>query len=218
MNAQLNPSSEPQRRDEHRGKTVCASGGRLRIVDKAAGQSLFFSALQLCKILSRCEVFSAALAASRRPRICRQRFALRPGGTPQEINRGQARAAGAAPGCAAELTMPQRGIEEVFGGGFLPAFPPPLVASGHFLRCPAGARRHSARFPGAASAGADLPPANLRRRPSGTGTGRPCTHHGKTPARGCRFPSRLFAASLLCVHRVSVVHLLHPNGLVTTQP
>ncbi len=48
-----------------------------------------------------------------------------------------------------------------------------LVTSGHFLRCPAGARIKAAPFPGAASAGADLPPANLLRRPSGTGTGRP---------------------------------------------
>ncbi len=43
-----------------------------------------------------------------------QCFALRPGGTPQEISRGQARAAGTAPGWAAERAVPQRGIEEVF--------------------------------------------------------------------------------------------------------
>ena len=118
--------------------------------------------------------FCAARAAGRRPKKCCRRLALRPGGTPQDISRGQARAAGAAPGCcAAERAMPQRGIEEVFGGVLPAAFPSPLVASGHFLRCPVGARSQAARFPGAASAGADLPPANLLRRPSGTGTGRP---------------------------------------------
>ena len=112
-------------------------------------------------------------AADRGMKNCRQRFALRPGGTPQEISRGQARSAGAAPGCAAERAMPQRGIEEVFGSGVPAALPPPLVASGHFLRCPVGAPSQTARFPGAASAEADLPPANLLRRPSGTGPGVP---------------------------------------------
>ena len=37
-----------------------------------------------------------------------------------------------------------------------------------FLRCPAGANRLSALRPGAASAGAALPPANFLRHPSGT--------------------------------------------------
>ncbi len=115
-------------------------------------------------------LFCRCPAPGRRTKNCRQRFAPRPGGTPQEISRGQARAAGAAPGWAAKRAMPQRGIEEVFDGIFTAAFPPPLVATGHFLRCPAGARSHAARSPGAASAGADLPPANLLRRPSGTRT------------------------------------------------
>ncbi len=53
-----------------------------------------------------------------------------------------------------------------------------LLPTGLFLRCPAGARSHSARIPGAASAGADLPPANFLRRPSGTGSGRPRTRDG----------------------------------------
>ena len=104
----------------------------------SASETLAFSVLQLCKILARRENFAAALAASRRPNKCRQRLALRPGGTPQEISRGQARPAGAAPGCAAERAMPQRGIEEVFGGVLPAAMPPPLVVSGHFLRCPVG--------------------------------------------------------------------------------
>ena len=130
-----------------------------------------FYAPQLCKIFGCREDLAAPLAVRPRRKNCFQRLALRPGGTPQEISRGPARAAGVAPGWAAERAMPQRGIEEVFGGVLRAAFPPPRVASGPFLRCPAGARSHMARFPGAASAGADLPPANLLRRPSGTGTG-----------------------------------------------
>ncbi len=151
---------------------------------------------------------------------CRQRFALCPGGTPQEISRGQARTAGAAPGCAAERAMPQRGIEEVFGGDIPAAFPPPPVASGHFLRCPVGAQSQMARFPGAASAEADLPPANLLRRPFGTRTWRPSSRRGwsvevveifrrflsiSRTATGDRLRSALVAALPLCVHRVSVV-------------
>ena len=127
--------------------------------------------VRLMEKSSRREDFAAARIAGRGPKNCRHRFVLRPGGTPQEISRGQARSAGAAPGCAAERSMPQRGIEEVFGVACTAAFPRPAVASGHFLRCPVGARSDAARYPGAASAGADLPPANLLRRPSGTGPG-----------------------------------------------
>ena len=52
-------------------------------------------------------------AVGRGTKNYRQRCALRPGGTPEEISRGQARAAGAAPGFAAEPARPQRGIEEI---------------------------------------------------------------------------------------------------------
>ena len=81
-------------------------------------------------------------------------------------------AQGAAPGCAAERAMPQRGIEEIFGGIRPAAFPPSLGTAGLFLRCPVGARSQAAPLPGAASAAADLPPANLLRCPSGTENGR----------------------------------------------
>ena len=55
----------------------------------------------------------------------------------------------------------------------LPQAPPPRgEVPGRFLRCPAGARSDSPRLPGAAPAGADWPPANLRWRPSGTGSER----------------------------------------------
>ena len=151
---------------------------------------------------------------------CRQRFALCPGGTPQEISRGQARTAGAAPGVAAERAMPQRGIEEVFGSDFPAALPPPLGASGHFLRCPVGAQSQTARSPGAASAEADLPPANLLRRPSGTRTWHPSSRRGLSAevvgslrrflsisrtATGGRSRSALVAPPPLCLYRIPVV-------------
>ena len=61
------------------------------------GQFVVFSVLQLRRIRGCREAFAAALAASRRPKNCRQRLAFRPGGTPQEISRGQARASGRRP-------------------------------------------------------------------------------------------------------------------------
>ena len=81
------------------------------------------------KILVCREGFADALAASRPPQKCRHRLAVRPRGTPQEISRGQARASGRSPGCHAKRAMPQRGIEEIFGGGRPGASPPPLVGS-----------------------------------------------------------------------------------------
>ena len=43
------------------------------------------------------EDFTVALATTRSSENCRRRLALRPGGTPQEISRGQARASGRGP-------------------------------------------------------------------------------------------------------------------------
>ena len=141
------------------------------------------------------KIFHGAMATFRAAQKRRRRLVLRPGGIPQEISRGQARASGRGPRWPRRTGHAQRGIGEVFGGGCPVASPPLLVVSGWlggphpgpFLRCPAGARSHSARFPGAASAGADLPPANLLRCPSGTGTGRPRTDKGKPSARELRF-------------------------------
>ena len=204
----------PRKHDEHRaaepqltergcvrrGPAAAAPKPRRRLVELAPSPAADLLRLVLRahsrapgKVLAAHEDFAAALAAGRRPRNCRQRLALRPGGTPQEISRGQARAAGAAPGCAAKRPMPQRGIEEVFGGVLPATFSAALVASDHFLRCPVGARSHAARYPGAASAGADLPPANLLRGSSGTGTGRPRAVHrsGRRDAAGTRRRGRL---------------------------
>ena len=114
---------------------------------------------------------------------------LVPEGRRRKLAGGRPAPAGAAPGCHAEWAMPRRGSGEVFFRR------PPRRSSaptrrlgrlGPFLRCPAGARSHSAQLPGAAFAGADLPPANLLRRPSGTGTGRPRTDQVKSPTREWR--------------------------------
>ena len=146
--------------------------------------TLAFCVRQLCEILVCGEDFTAAPTASRPSKNCRQRFALRPGGTPQEISRGQARVSGRGPRLPCRtghapaghrrsfwrhppctLTATVRRLGQV-GAAAVTPHPEP------FLRCPARARSHLVRFPGAASAGADLPPANLLRRPSGTGPDR----------------------------------------------
>ena len=161
----------------------------------AAGQSLVFSVLQLRKIFARREEFAVVLATIRPPENFRRRLAFGPGGTPEEISRGQARASGRGPRLPRRTGHAPEGHRRSFwrrpprsssattrrlGPIGSPAIGP---HPGSFLRCPAGARSHAARFPGAASAGADLPPANLLRRPSGTETGRTRTDEGKPPAR-----------------------------------
>ena len=129
-------------------------------------------------------------------RIVAEAWLFVPEGHRRKLAGGKPAPADAAPGCHTQRAMPRRGIGEVFGVGRravsatarrLRQVGPPMIGQhpGPFLRCPAGARSHSARFPGAASAGADLPPANLLRRPSGTGTGRPRTDKGKPPAQAC---------------------------------
>ena len=72
-----------------------------------------------------------------------------------------------------------------------------------FLRCPAGAPNYSRRVPGAASADADLPPANLLRCPSGTATARRRFETGTRRCGssvpnsvGCAFAAR--CSSFLC--------------------
>ena len=157
-----------------------------------------FSALQLFKILGCREDFAVVLATIGPPENCRRRLAFGPGGTPQEISRGQARASGRGPRSPRQPGHAPAGHQRSFWRRppssisattrRLEQLGPPAIGQrpGPFLRCPAGAWRHSAPLPGAASAGPDLPPANLLRRPSGTGTGRPRTDHGKPPARKWR--------------------------------
>ena len=141
------------------------------------GGRLCRAVLRLCKVPVFREDFPAARSPADDQRIVAKASLFVPEGLRRKLAGGKPAQRARPPDCAAEPTMPQRGIEEVFGGILPAAFPPALVASGHFLRCPVGARRHAARYPGAASAGADLPPANLLRRPSGTRTRRPSPQH-----------------------------------------
>ena len=153
----------------------------------------------------------------------RRRLAFGPGGTPQEISRGQARASGRGPRLPRRTgyapaghrrsfwRRPPRNLSATTRRLWQIGSPAMGQRPGPVLRCPAGARRHSARFPGAASAGADLPPANLLRRPSGTGTGRPRTDHGNH-RRGKATPTHTVAAPPRCVHRVSVVISQFPTA------
>ena len=115
---------------------------------------------------------------------------LVPEGHRRKLAGGKTAPAGAAPGWRTKRAMPQRGIGEVFraacsqipGQSLLASrrtgnqHPAPIIArpqpeSRPISSMPRGARSHSPRVPGAASAAADLPPANLLRRPSGTRTG-----------------------------------------------
>ena len=182
-----------------------------------------FSALQLFKILGCREDFAVVLATIGPPENCRRRLAFGPGGTPQEISRGQARASGRGPRLPRQTGHAPAGHRRSFWRRpprtvsattrrLGPVGPPASDQhSGPFLRYPAGARSDPERFPGAASAGADLPPANLLRRPSGTGTGRPRTDHGNH-RRGKATPTHTVAAPPRCVHRVSVVISQFPTA------
>ena len=103
-----------------------------------------------------------------------------PEGTPQDISRGQARASGRSPRLPGEKDHAPAGHRRSVRGrtstnGSVTARrigkvkPSPIARHlGLFLRCPAGAPSYARLFPGAASAAADLPPANLLRCPSGT--------------------------------------------------
>ena len=185
-------------------------------------QPTFFSVLQRFKIRAPREDFAVALAISRPPEHCRRRLALRPGGTPPESSRGQARASGRGPRLPRRTGHAPAGHRRSFWrrppcsiaatARRLGQLGPPAIGQhpGQFLRCPAGAGSHSARFPGAASAGADLPPANLLRRPTGTGTGRPRTAKGRPPAREwrsklvrLRLRRAVLIVSLWCIRIVS---------------
>ena len=103
-----------------------------------------------------------------------------PEGTPQDISRGQARASGRSPRLPGDKDHAPAGHRRSVRGrtstnGSVTARrigkvkPSPIARHlGLFLRCPAGAPSYARLFPGAASAAADLPPANLLRCPSGT--------------------------------------------------
>ena len=134
--------------------------------------------------------FFRCAGSQRSPRrIAVAAWLLVPEGRRRKLAGGKPASAGAAPGCRGKRDLPQRGIGEAFWAVRRRGQVGPTATVRHpgpFLRCPAGARSHSSPLPGAASA-ADWPPANLLRRPFGTGTGRPRTDHGKAPAREWRF-------------------------------
>ena len=138
------------------------------------------------------------LATIRPPEKGWRRLALRPEGTPEEISRGPARGSGRGPRLPCQTGHAPAGHRRSLRGrssrslsviarrlGLIES-PAIIRRPGPVLRCPAGAWSNSAPFPGAASAGADLPPANLLRRPSGTGTGPTRTDSEKPTAREWR--------------------------------
>ena len=194
------PTRGPQRYDEHREDHGWRLFRKSPISDPiSSSYSLVFSVLQLFKILARREDFAVVLPISRLPENCLGRRTFGPGGTPQEISRGQARASGRGPRLPRQTGHAPAGHRRSFWrrprrsvSATTRRLGPvgPLASDQHpgpFLRCPAGARSDPARYPGAASAGADLPPANLLRCPSGTEAGCSCTDQGKPLARDWRY-------------------------------
>ena len=173
----------PQRHHEHRGKhmPVSPSDSHRSVTKKRPAPLLGFSLHYNSARSSRAaRILPGALATRRPPEKCRRRLGLCPGGTPQEISRGQARASGSSPRWPRRTGHAPAGHRRSFWrrpSRSVSALarrrgqiePPAIIRNpGPVLRCPAGARRYSRWFPGAASAAADLPPANLLRRPSGT--------------------------------------------------
>ena len=138
------------------------------------------SVLQLGKLLARREDFSVVLQPSVPTGNCCRCPAPRPGGMPQEISRGQARASGRGPRLPRQTGHAPAGHRRSFWARPSRSFVATACRLGQversamvrhlgpFLRCPAGAQSPASRLPGAAAAAADLPPANLLRRPSGT--------------------------------------------------
>ena len=76
------------------------------------------------------KIFPLRWQSSDHREIVTDAWLLVPEGLRRRLAGGKLAPAGAAPGCPAKRTMPQRGIEEVFGVAHAVAFPPPLVAAG----------------------------------------------------------------------------------------
>ena len=147
----------------------------------------FFSAPRRLENFPRREGVGVAPSVIGRRMDHRRSPGLGPGGTPKEISRGQARASGRSPRLSCQTRhapaghrrnlwrRPSRCVSTT--ARCLGQIASPTIARhpSPFLRCPAGAPDFSPRFPGAASAAADLPPANLLRCPSGTENGRQLT-------------------------------------------
>ncbi len=168
----------PPRHDEHRGRQRSASHPvpHPSVTGNRAAYSGTHRSYDSAKFTRAARVLPRLSRQNDEQLIVAKAPVFVPEGPRRKLAGGRPAPTGAAPGCGTKRAMPQRGIEEVLCGVHPAVFRPATLASVHFLRCPAGARSHPARFPGAASAGADLPPANLLRRPSGTETGRSRVH------------------------------------------
>ena len=130
---------------------------------------------------------------SNHPKIAADDWLLVPEGRRRILAGGKPARAGAAPGCHF-LGWSCRGVSPT-DRRLGQAEPRALSRHpGPFLRCPAGAPGKLRRFPGAASAAADLPPANLLRCPSGTKGGRIFTGR-RNPRCGIRVPIPLGCCS-----------------------
>ena len=197
---------KPQRHDEHRGKrrAVFSANRPHSVTENRTANcrsSLYYNP---SKPSPTARILPSRRRLSDHPSSDADAWLFVPEGRRRRLAGGKPAPAGAAPGCHAERAMPPRGIGEVSGVASLPASPPPAVAPrrsgsqcripaapasdqhpGPFLRCPAGARSSSPWIPGAASAAADLPPANTLRRPSGTETRGPLPERGKPRCGNC---------------------------------
>ena len=169
-------------------------------------------------------------------RIHADAWLLVPEGRRRKLAGGKPAPAGAAPGCHAERAMPQRGIGESFGVGRPAANPSPLDApcrSGsqrrikaartssqppaHFYDAPLGHRAIRDGFQGRRPLLRTCP----RLISSGIPPGRlMCDPATKLETSGARraFQARSVAASPLCIHRVSVVHLPSPKPVAWPRP
>ena len=140
-------------------------------------------------------------------RIAADAWLLVPEGRRRKLAGGKPARAGAAPGCHATRTMPQRGIGEAIWVSRCKASPPPLVVSGrsnrrrssgipdHFFDAPLGHRATRDGFRGQRP----LPRTCPRLISFGVPPGRqPCGD------AGLAFQTRSVAAPPLCVHRASV--------------
>ena len=202
----LKTRMKPQRHDEHRGRrrSECSAFCQQSVTENwmANGvSSLPYTSSTLPRTagkLPSCRHASVPLGSN-----VGTRFSV-PEGRRRRLAGGKPAAAGAAPGCHAAAAMPRRGIGEAVGVASLAASPRSVAASRRsgrgcrakaaavggrhpvrFLRCPSGAWINSSRRPGAASAGADLPPANILWRPSGTETKRSLPEIGNPRCSHC---------------------------------
>ena len=224
VSIQWKPSRGPQRYDEHRGKRGPASApSSPQSVNQYPPVNSWFSPYCNSSESSRvARIFPLCRQPPAPPRrIAAAAWLLVPEGHRRKLAGGTPAPAGAAPGCRIKQDMPQRGIGEFFWAVRRRGQVRPAAMVRHpspFLRCPAGARSHSSPLPGAASA-ADLPPANLLRRPSGSANVRARAETGNR-RHGSGVPNLFGCGSAAlcswCLGGPSESARLHRCGLVGT--